>query len=145
MTDRFIDLDWIVERLRAQIDSRIYRHLARIDMLSEAAQARAALGPGLLVVGLRTTVAASDPGTGSWRVETFGIITDVRDVARTPTQGRDTLDALRSAVDLALSGWRPGADWSPVEYAGGRLLGIGDGWYRHIDEYTTEHGVSQCP
>jgi len=68
----------------------------------------------------------------------LGVVLVVRNV-RDPRQGdsSDEAEALSLQVRDALYGWAPAAEAEPLEYAGGRLVSMQNGFYFWMDSYTT--------
>lgn len=68
----------------------------------------------------------------------LGVVLVVRNVAD-PRQGdsSDEAEALAEQVRDALLGWAPADEAEPLEYAGGRLVSMQNGFYFWMDSYTT--------
>lgn len=53
------------------------------------------------------------------------------------SEGYAAVDAAQPAAFAAMLGWQPWTDADPIQYSGGRLLRLADGWSGWMDEFTT--------
>lgn len=81
-------------------------------------------------------------GTHRQRVEArFGVEIMVRHVAQAVTGGpaQDELEDARASIIDALVGWAPGAEFEPIDFAGGGLVAFEAGRAVWRDEFTTAY------
>jgi hypothetical protein len=71
----------------------------------------------------------------------FGVELMVKHAAQAASGGpaHETLEALRDEIKAALAGWEPGAGFTPVDFAAGRLMDFAGGIAVWRDEFTTAH------
>ena len=142
MAQPFLDLSLIVTRLQAEVSA-----LKRVDVAVDSAAARDDLKniyPAAYVLPLRER-----PGPNALAnavsqavTHTFGVLTAVQSLNDlTGKKARDTLTPIRSDIGDALLNWQPGADYTPCEFSGGRLLGLTDRVMWWLDEYRTRFEV----
>lgn len=142
MAQPFLDLNLIVARVTAQV-SALKRVAESMDIPSAADDLKA-VAPAAYVLPLQDPAGPNALANAVSQQVTarFGVLLAVRNF-RDPRgeAARSELTPLRSSVADALLNWQPGADYTPCEYGGGRLLQLTDQVLWWIDEYRTSFEV----
>jgi hypothetical protein len=99
--------------------------------------------PAAYVLPLAESATANEmwPRTEQKITARFGVEYMVKQAAQANTGGpaQEVLEDLRDAGKVALIGWQPQANYTPIEFTGGRLVSFDAGMAVWRDEFTTEY------
>jgi len=131
--------------LRQAIEDRIRDQVSGLREVAGAADLQSVLAgritpPAAFVFRVQTRAGENSivNGVDQRVTETYAVVIVTRNV-RDP-RGADSSDdneALASSVSTALLGWQPASDADPLEYDGGRLLSLSDGFLFWQEAYRT--------
>lgn len=134
------DPAWIITRLKTEVTE-----LKRVAGSADLAQAADDLKqiPAAFVIAASEKAGSSTTGTlvvSQYNTVRFTVAIAAQNLRDTRgEQAQTVILPLRQAIMTALHGWQPDAEFDPIEFSGGNLIGLNNQVLWWQDSFTTAH------